>query len=93
MEWLDSTPKTRLETTGSGFGNRSRDVVPCCNPLVLCHNQNLGSGKGVRSQLCVAPERPFRQLTPDPFTRPTPKLNGDKAPDLIDPLSYAQGHD
>ncbi len=47
--------------------------------LVLCLNQNLGSGKGVRSQLCEAPEGPFRQLTPDPFTRPTPKLNGDKA--------------
>jgi hypothetical protein len=24
-------------------------------------------GKGVRRQLCEAPEGPFRQLTPDPF--------------------------
>jgi hypothetical protein len=46
---------------------------------IHCHNQNLGSGKGVRSQLCEAPKGPFRQLTPDPFSRPTPKSNGDKA--------------
>jgi PhzF family phenazine biosynthesis protein len=29
--------------------------------------------------LCEAPAGPFRQLTPDPFTRPTPKSYGDKA--------------
>ncbi len=49
--------------------------------LVLCHNQNLGTSEGGRSQLCEAPAGPFRQLTPDPFTRPTPKLNADKARD------------
>ena len=27
-------------------------------------------GYGVRSQLCAAPTGPFRQLTPDPLTRP-----------------------
>lgn len=32
MESLDSTPKTRLETTGSGLGNRSQDLVACSNP-------------------------------------------------------------
>jgi hypothetical protein len=47
--------------------------------LVLCHSQNLACGKGVRSQLCEAPVGPFRQLTPDPFTTPIPKRNGDKA--------------
>ena len=47
--------------------------------LVHCHSQNVGCGKGVRSQLCEAPVGPFRQLTPDPFTTTTPKLNGDKA--------------
>jgi hypothetical protein len=47
--------------------------------LEFCHNQNLGRGKGVRSQLCEAPVGPFRQLTPDPFTTSPPILNGDKA--------------
>jgi hypothetical protein len=47
--------------------------------LVLCHSQNLACGKGDRRQLCEAPVGPFRQLTPDPFTTPIPKLNGDKA--------------
>ena len=51
--------------------------------LVHCHSQNVGCGKGVRSQLCEAPVGPFRQLTPDPFTTTTPKLNGDKALDAI----------
>ncbi len=47
---------------------------------MLCQIQNLGSGegvrsgKGVRSQLCEAPEGPFRQLTPDTFTRPRSQL-------------------
>jgi hypothetical protein len=49
---------------------------------VLCHSQNLACGKGGRSQLCEAPVGPFRQLTPDPFTTPIPKLDGDKALDL-----------
>ncbi len=48
-------------------------------PLVLCHSQDLGCGKGVRRQLCVAPAGPFRQLTPAPFATPIPKLNCDKA--------------
>ncbi len=46
---------------------------------VLCHSQNLACGNGVRSQWCDAPAAPFRQFTPDPFTTPIPKRNGDKA--------------
>ena len=56
-----------------------RLVLASLAGLVHCHSQNVGCGKGVRSQLCEAPVGPFRQLTPDPFTTTTPKLNGDKA--------------
>jgi hypothetical protein len=46
----------------------------------------MGAGKGGRSQLCEAPAGPFRQLTPDTFTRPTLKLSSDKA--LVIPQGF-----
>ncbi len=51
--------------------------------LVVCQSLIFGSGKGVRGQLCTAPEGPFRQLTPDPFTQ---IFSVDKA---LEPLSSA----
>jgi hypothetical protein len=62
--------------------------VPMRN-LVLCHSQNLACVKGFRSQLCGAPVGPFRQLTPEPFTAPIPKLDCDNALVQIPALTLA----
>jgi hypothetical protein len=76
-------PKQRLTLEGQAK-SRTTNMIGEDRPLfeqsrALWQIRNFGSGKGVRSQLCEAPDGPFRQLTPDTFTRPRSQLC--KAPD------------
>jgi hypothetical protein len=59
---LDSA--TGIAVSKPGGGTYNVNVQPCLSKLAAF-------GKGVRSQLCTAPSGPFRQLTPDPFSKRT----------------------
>ena len=55
----------------NSFPNRGAMPVNCQGYAFQRRSRgSMCQGYGVRSQLCAAPAGPFRQLTPDPLTRP-----------------------